>query len=145
MVAQPTENQTYTLEDSVAVENLPYVLNGQEFLPVGTEEGVYTRTITLNCGEATLVIKVGNPQGINNTFVNSMAVTPNPAQVGQPVQVLGSFNDAAVEVISATGAVVYSAQNLSNPIVIPGMPAAGVYLIRLSAEGKVYQTKLMVK
>lgn len=145
LVAQPTENQTYTLEDSVAVENLPYVLNGQEFLPVGTEEGVYTRTITLNCGEATLVIKVGNPQGINNTFVNSMAVTPNPAQVGQPVQVLGSFNDAAVEVISATGAVVYSAQNLSNPIVIPGMPAAGVYLIRLSAEGKVYQTKLMVK
>jgi hypothetical protein len=145
LVATATAEQTYELKDSVSVENLPYVLNDEEILPVGTEEGVYTRTINLNCGEATLVITVGNPQGINNTFVNSLAVMPNPAQVGEPIRILGTFDDATVEVTSATGALVYTAQNLINPITIPGMPVAGVYLIRLRENGRIYQAKLMVK
>lgn len=145
LVATATEEQTFVLNDSVSPENLPYVLNDEEILPVGTEEGVYTRTINLNCGEATLVITVGNPQGINNTFVNSLAVMPNPAQVGEPIRILGTFDDATVEVTSATGALVYTAQNLINPITIPGMPVAGVYLIRLRENGRIYQAKLMVK
>ena len=145
LVATATAEQTYELKDSVSVENLPYVLNDMEILPVGTEEGVYTRTINLNCGEATLVITVGNPQGINNTFVNSLAVMPNPAKVGEPIRVLGDFEDASIEVTSATGALVYTAQNLINPITIPGMPVAGVYLIRLRENDRIYQTKLMVK
>ena len=145
LVATATEEQTFVLNDSVSPENLPYVLNDEEILPVGTEEGVYTRTVNLNCGEATLVITVGNPQGINNTFVNSLAVMPNPAQVGEPIRILGTFDDATVEVTSATGALVYTAQNLINPITIPGMPVAGVYLIRLRENGRIYQAKLMVK
>lgn len=145
LVATATEEQTFVLNDSVLPENLPYVLNDEEILPVGTEEGVYTRMINLNCGEATLVITVGNPQGINNTFVNSLAVMPNPAQVGEPIRILGTFDDATVEVTSATGALVYTAQNLINPITIPGMPVAGVYLIRLRENGRIYQAKLMVK
>jgi len=145
LVATATEEQTFVLNDSVSPENLPYVLNDEEILPVGTEEGVYTRTINLNCGEATLVITVGNPQGINNTFVNSLAVMPNPAQVGEPIRILGTFDDATVEVTSATGALVYTAQNLNNPITIPGMPVAGVYLIRLRENDRIYQAKLMVK
>lgn len=145
LVATATEEQTFVLNDSVSPENLPYVLNDEEILPVGTEEGVYTRTVNLNCGEATLVITVGNPQGINNTFVNSLAVMPNPAQVGEPIRILGTFDDATVEVTSATGALVYTAQNLINPITIPGMPVAGVYLIRVRENGRIYQAKLMVK
>ena len=145
LVATPTAEQTYELQDSIAVNNLPYVLNDEEILPVGTEVGVYTRTINLNCGEATLVITVGYPQSINNTFVNSLAVMPNPAQVGEPIRILGTFDDATVEVTSATGALVYTAQNLINPITIPGMPVAGVYLIRLRENGLIYQAKLMVK
>ena len=145
LVAQPTEDQSFIMNDSIALENLPYVLNGQELLAAGTEEGVYTLTVNLGCGDVTLIVKVGNPQGINNTFVTSLALTPNPATVGEPVRILGNYNNAAVEVISATGAVVYQAQNLNNPIIIPGMPAAGVYLIRLTEGDKVYQAKLMVK
>ena len=145
LVAQPTEDQSFIMNDSIALKNLPYVLNGQELLAAGTEEGVYTLTVNLGCGDVTLIVKVGNPQGINNTFVTSLALTPNPATVGEPVRILGNYNNAAVEVISATGAVVYQAQNLNNPIIIPGMPAAGVYLIRLTEGDKVYQAKLMVK
>ena len=145
LVATPTDEQTFELQDSIAVNNLPYVLNDEEILPLGTEVGVYTRTINLNCGEATLIITVGYPQSINNTFVNSLAVMPNPAQVGEPIRILGTFDDATVEVTSATGALVYTAQNLINPITIPGMPVAGVYLIRVRENGRIYQAKLMVK
>ena len=65
LVAQPTEEQTFVLEDTVSVENLPYVLNGEELLPAGTPDGIYPKTITLGCGDATLTILVGTAQGID--------------------------------------------------------------------------------
>ena len=141
------ELQAIVIYDSVAVNQLPYVLNGQELLPDSTEQGIYTRPITLNCGEAIAVINVGNAidEGIHNTFVNSLAIMPNPAAVGQQINVYGSYNNAMIEVIASTGALVYKAQNLNGSIVIPGIPAAGIYLVRLTENGKVYQAKLMVK
>ena len=145
LVATPQQDQTYLITDTVSVSNLPYVLNGQEILPAGTAEGVYTEKITLNCGEANLVITVGKAQGISSVYVNTLAVTPNPAAVGEPVNVLGSYSNADVEVLSATGAVVYKAQELSSPIVLPGLPAAGVYFIRLAEGDQIYQARLLVK
>ena len=65
LVAQPTEEQTFVLEDTVSVANLPYILNGEELLPAGTPDGIYPKTITLGCGEATLTILVGTAQGID--------------------------------------------------------------------------------
>lgn len=145
LVATPQQDQTYLITDTVSVSNLPYVLNGREILPAGTAEGVYTEKITLNCGEANLVITVGKAQGISSVYVNTLAVTPNPAAVGEPVNVLGSYSNADVEVLSATGAVVYKAQELSSQIVLPGLPAAGVYFIRLAEGDQIYQARLMVK
>ena len=141
------ELQALVIYDSVAINQLPYVLNGQELLPDSTAQGIYTRPITLNCGEAVAVINVGNAseEGIHNTFVNSLAIMPNPAAVGQPIDIYGNYDNASIEVVASTGALVYKAQNLNGAIVIPGMPAAGIYLIRLIENGKVYQAKLMVK
>ena len=65
LVAQPTEEQTFVLEDTVSVANLPYILNGEELLPAGTPDGIYPQTITLGCGDATLTILVGTAQGID--------------------------------------------------------------------------------
>ncbi len=65
LVAQPTEQQTFVLSDTVSTGNLPYVLNGEELLPTGTIEGIYMKTITLGCGEVTITISVGKGQGID--------------------------------------------------------------------------------
>jgi hypothetical protein len=65
LVSQPTEQQTFVLSDTVSVGNLPYVLNGEELLPVTTVEGIYAKTIQLGCGEATITIQVGEAQGID--------------------------------------------------------------------------------
>jgi len=142
MVANPNG----IIYDTIRLAELPYVLDGEELLGTETEAGTYDKLITLDNVSFTLRITVEGPaQGIVPVMVNSLALTPNPATVGEPVRILGNYNNAAVEVISATGAVVYQAQNLNNPIIIPGMPAAGVYLIRLTEGDKVYQAKLMVK
>ena len=144
LVAAPSDNESYVIYDAIELEQLPYVLNGEELLPAGTAKGVYKKDIALNCGTASVIISVGVPQGVDNVFVNTIALDQNPASVGQSVKVFGNFHNAEVEVVSATGALVYKAQNL-NSVVIPGMPSAGVYLIRVSQNDDVYQAKLLVK
>lgn len=146
MVATPNaETQTFELYDTISSDKLPYVLNGVELLPVGTERGVYTRTVSLGCGEATLVINVDNAEGVDDIYVNTLAVTPNPVSVGEAVRVLGQFSNAEVEVITATGAVAYRQQFTTGQITVPGIPVAGVYLVRLTDSKGVYHAKLVVK
>ncbi|MBO4577657.1 MAG: T9SS type A sorting domain-containing protein, partial [Paludibacteraceae bacterium] len=145
MVAQPTEAQTFEIYDTIASDQLPYVLNGLELLQKGAERGIYTRTITLGCGEATVVINVDNAEGVDDIFANTLAVTPNPVGVGQSVRVLGQFSNAEVEVITATGAVAYKQQYTTGQVILPGMPAAGIYLVRLTDNKGEYHAKLVVK
>lgn len=145
MVAQPTEAQTFEIYDTISSGELPYVLNGVELLPKGTERGVYPRTITLGCGEAMVVINVDNADGVDDIYANTLAVTPNPVAVGENVRVLGQFSNAEVEVITATGAVAYKQQFTAGQVVLPGMPAAGIYLVRLTDSKGEYHAKLVVK
>ena len=139
--------ESLQLTDTISVSELPYVLNGEELLPEGTAEGVYTKTIDLSCGKATIAITVGEPMGIGSTFANTLGIAPNPAKVGEPIQVITSdvLNNATLYVISSTGVVIYHADNLCKPMIVPGIPTAGVYLVRVEAEGNVYQAKLMVQ
>ncbi len=134
------------LRDSITTDKLPYVLNGEELLGTETQEGFYTKIVDLRCGEVTLVITVGKPTGLYNVYANSLVLSQNPVAVGQEVQVLGTFaSDATLDVLSATGGHVYHTANLTSPIVIPGMPTAGVYLIVIKSSTGVYQSKLIVK
>ena len=134
------------LRDSITTDKLPYVLNGEELLGADTQEGLYTKIVDLRCGEVTLVITVGKPTGINNIFVSSLALAQNPVAVGQDIKVLGSFAaDATLDVISATGGHVYHSAHLSAPVVIPGLPTAGVYLVVVKSGTDVLQSKLIVK
>lgn len=135
-----------TMQDSIAVDQLPYVLDGEELLPVGTAEGVYTKEVTLLCGKATLTITVGEPTGLHSVFANTLAIAPNPVSVGQDIKVLGTFSsNAVVEVITTTGACIYRQENVQSPVIIPGLPIAGVYMVTVTDNEQVFQTKLIVK
>ena len=132
-----------TINDTIEVEELPYVLNGEELLPVGTEIGVYTKTINLSCGEATVVIMVGQLTDINSVFTNSLALAPNLVGVGQETMVYGSFaSDAVLEVYHTTGALVYRSANTN---VVPGLPTAGVYMVTVKSNNQMYQSMLIVQ
>ncbi len=146
MVANLDNFGKIVLVDSVEVGDLPYVLNDEELLPATATEGVYTRPIKLACGDAIITIVVGKPTGLNSVFATSLAIMPNPVMVGQDIQVLGSFDsDAVLEIISTTGTCVYRNTHLTNPIVIPGLPVVGAYLVTITSNGQLYQAKLVVK
>ena len=131
------------INDTIEVDELPYVLNGEELLPVGTEIGVYTKTINLSCGEATVVIMVGQLTDINSVFTNSLALAPNLVGVGQETMVYGSFaSDAVLEVYHTTGALVYRSANTN---VVPGLPTAGVYMVTVKSNNQMYQSMLIVQ
>ena len=132
-----------TINDTIEVEELPYVLNGEELLPVGTETGIYTKTLNLGCGEVTVVIMVGQLTDINNVFTNSLAVAPNLVAVGQETNVYGSFaSDAVLEVYHTTGALVYRSASTN---VVPGLPTAGVYMVTVKSNNQMYQSMLIVQ
>ena len=141
MVAQPNG----VIYDTISVDQLPYVLDGEELLGVGTEPGTYEKPITIDNVSFVLSITVDNATAIDNIFTNALTITPNPVSVGEAVRVLGQFSNAEVEVITATGAVAYKQQFTTGQITVPGIPVAGVYLVRLTDSKGVYHAKLVVK
>lgn len=56
----------YNIVDSIMPEDLPYIVNGEEILPAGTEDGVYHAGLSLDCGDVLLTIYLGEqykPEG----------------------------------------------------------------------------------
>ena len=141
MVALPNG----VIYDTITIDQLPYVLDGEELLGAGTEPGTYEKPITIDNVSFVLSITVDNATAIDNIFTNALTITPNPVSVGEAVRVLGQFSNAEVEVITATGAVAYKQQFTTGQITVPGIPVAGVYLVRLTDSKGVYHAKLVVK
>lgn len=132
-----------TIYDKIAVEELPYVLNGEVLLSVGTTDGVYTKLVDLSCGTMTVVITVGESTGVANVFSNTLALAPNTVAVGQETSVIGTFAaDAVLEVYQATGALVYRSNEVNR---VPGMSTSGVYVVVVKSGNQLYQSMLIVQ
>ncbi len=132
------------LTDQITVDELPYVINGEELLPIATTEGTYQRTINLNCGLATITITVGNASALPQVNVNELMVSPNPVQVGQSFYVSGNFgSDASMVIVNVDGQIVYSAASVASPVLVPGVPAGGVYMVYVTTPNAVYTTKFI--
>lgn len=129
--------------DNITGRDLPYVLNGQELLPVGTGAGTHTKFVDLSCGRITVVINLDKTTDVNNVFTNSLALAPNLVTVGQSTNVYGSFaSDAVLEVYHTTGALVYRSASTN---VVPGLPTAGVYMVTVKSNNQTYQSMLIVQ
>ncbi len=137
-------NEDLKLEDKIEVDELPYIINGQELLPIGTVEGSYQRTIDLNCGMATITILVGNVSALPQVKVDDLTVNPNPVQVGEAFYVSGPFaGNATMTIVNANGQNIYTATGVQSPVVVPGLPVTGVYMITITSTNGTYATKVM--
>lgn len=60
------------LYDTIMVDELPYILNGQELLPIGTPNGVYQRTVKTQDGQhnINITIYVGQPTGLGDLYAD---------------------------------------------------------------------------
>ncbi len=143
LVADADKKAVY---DTVQLADLPYIFEGEIFLGVNTKEGDYTHDIQSSCGQVTLNMHVTSGTGISNTSVHSLQLTPNPARIGEPIRIVTDLrhaSDYALSVVSSTGQVVY--ETTTPSVELPGLPIAGIYTVRLIADGKVYQARLLIK
>lgn len=88
---------------------------------------------------------------VKNLTVNNLVITPNPVALSMPASVDGEWTDAmmdgmTVEVLDVTGRVLYRSTPTGRPVVISGIGANGIYVVRITdGNGKLYMGKLVVE
>ena len=134
------------LRDTITLDQLPYILDGVELLGVNTKPGTYTFQESRGGVAFKLEITViDDVDAIVAPEADGFAVLPNPAKVGQPIFISGNLAaNATVSVIAIDGSVVYAAQSINDGM-IPGIPAAGIYLVSINNNGVIKQAKLIVR
>ena len=134
------------LSDTITIDQLPYILDGVQLLDANAKPGTYTFQESRGGVAFKLEVTiVDEAEAIVSPEADGFAVLPNPAQVGQPIFISGNLaNNATVSVVAVDGSVIYAAQSINNGV-IPGIPAAGVYLVVINNNGVIKQAKLIVK
>ena len=132
--------------DTIRQTDLPYLYEGEIFLGKNIKVGDYWHDVQSSCGQVTLFMHVYLETAIANTSVHTLHLTPNPAKVGEPVQIVSDIpcgKDYTVSVFSSIGQLVYHSR---QPMTyLPGFHTAGIYTVRIVNAGVVYQTKLLVQ
>ena len=145
-----TPKITVHIEDSVA-RGEAYVWNGAEYYVAGTYE--YTTTSEVTGCDSTTVLHLSvyqREEAIPSVQAQSLLIAPNPVKAGEPIQVLTSFTadelaNAHIEIVSATGALVYVQHGADEPFILPGLPISGVYVVRIRIDDAIYISSLLVK
>jgi len=142
-------NQGQALYDTIALNALPYVVNGEELLGDTASAGSHVVTITVGISEVEIHVQIGKATAVDNVTANTLTLAPNPVVVGQETRVLNDFTPSQMrnlklEVYSSTGALIYQATG-ANSTYVPAMNAAGIYMIRLSSGDDKYVAPLLVK
>ena len=132
--------------DTILQSDLPYIFEGETFLGANTKVGDYQHDIQSSCGQVTLYMHVYSETAIANTSVHSLYLTPNPAKVGVPIRIVSDFSashEYMLSVFSSVGQLVYRSDSPVDNL--PGLSVAGIYTVRIVADGKVFQTQLLVR
>ncbi len=133
------------------------VLSGDAYLWHGTEiylQGNYpfdTISTVTGCDSVVVLhLTTYVETALDENSVYNLKLTPNPVEKGQPAYILNSFSPAELselrlEVYSTSGALVYSASSLSEPLVVPGLVTSGLHLVRIITSSGTYISPLVVK
>ena len=133
--------------DTITIDELPYVYAEDTIMGANVGAGDYEFKLQASCGQVTLYIHVTDKaQAVDNLKVLQLSVAPNPASVGEPIEILSQVSmapDFNLMVFDAIGQLVYATDEPS--LTIPGLPVAGYYTVRLTSDGQSFQAKLLVK
>jgi hypothetical protein len=142
---QLASGQNYV--DSVHVSNLPYVLGNDTLCPETDQPGfVYHGSKDFGCGMVNVTIYVYDKVALNNVAASTLQIAPNPVRIGEDIKILTAVDissDYSCRVFDAVGKLVYETDEPST--IIPGLPVAGAYTVRISSGTTIYQGKLIVK
>lgn len=87
-----------------------------------------------------------NENNINEITTNGamLSIFPNPASNSISIDIEKEYTDLTIEIIDETGRVVYSRNDLENPISLDNF-VTGIYFVRLQVDGDVTTKKIVVE
>ena len=88
-------------------------------------------------------------EGVAEVGAQKLIIAPNPVKIGEPIHVLNTFAaeqlaEARIEIVSATGSLVYAHEGAEQPFVLPGIQASGVYVVRIIIGEEIFISSLLV-
>ena len=135
------------LYDTVRVEQLPYMFDGREFIPADADKDDYAfklESVNEGC-EPTLYVHVDRGNALSNIAAESLELAPNPVTVGEAIHVITALSggEFTATVYNAIGQEVYTLNEFTTDL--PGLPASGIYMVRISTGKNLYEGKVLVK
>lgn len=135
------------LHDTILASQLPYIYDGRELIPAEADKDDYSFSLeSVNEGcEPTLYVHINRGSGLSNIVAESLQLAPNPVQVGETLHVLTDLasGEFTATVFNALGQEVYSISEFTTDL--PGLPASGIYMVRIQSGKNLYEGKVLVK
>lgn len=135
------------LYDTIKASQLPYIYDGRELIPADADKNDYSfklESVNEGC-EPTLYVHVDRTDAISNIVAENLEIAPNPVQVGETLNVLTDLmaGEFTATVYNAIGQEVYTVTEFTT--VLPGLPASGIYMVRIQTGKNLYEGKVLVK
>ena len=105
--------------------------------------------VQVNAGNVAFTLdEILNPPLSNDDFeINSFRIAKNPINDELIILSTSSFNNAIINIVDMTGKVVYNDANVSldNRTSIPLTLESGLYILRIEADNKRFNTKIIIR
>lgn len=135
------------LYDTIKASQLPYIYDGRELIPADADKNDYSfklESVNEGC-EPTLYVHIDRTDAISNIVAENLEIAPNPVQVGETLNVLTDLTagEFTATVYNAIGQEVYTVTEFTTAL--PGLPASGIYMVRIQTGKNLYEGKVLVK
>ena len=135
------------LYDTIKASQLPYIYDGRELIPADADKNDYTfklESVNEGC-EPTLYVHIDRTDAISNIVAENLELAPNPVTVGEAIHVMTALTggEFTATVYNAIGQEVYTLSEFTTDL--PGLPASGIYMVRIQTGNSLYEGKVLVR
>jgi hypothetical protein len=143
-------NDTLTIDTTLTIDELPFMYNDIEVLPIGTSEGIYTPSLSIDpCTTVQFNIEVILPTSVDGVQIGGIRIYPSIVETGESVTIdFGNMNpnNMLVEVYDVLGKRVSQCTPTIQVMSLNEFQTSGVFIIKVSSSnGDAFVEHLLVK
>ena len=143
-------NDTLTIDTTLTIDELPFMYNDIEVLPIGTSDGIYTPSLSIDpCTTVQFNIEVILPTSVDGVQIGGIRIYPSIVETGESVTIdFGNMNpnNMLVEVYDVLGKRVSQCTPTIQVMSLNEFQTSGVFIIKVSSSnGDAFVEHLLVK
>lgn len=143
-------NDTLTIDTTLTIDELPFMYNDIEVLPISTSEGIYTPSLSIDpCTTVQFNIEVILPTSVDGVQIGGIRIYPSIVETGESVTIdFGNMNpnNMLVEVYDVLGKRVSQCTPTIQVMSLNEFQTSGVFIIKVSSSnGDAFVEHLLVK